>query len=195
MSDRVYEVLAHALLEAHPYAGGQPEHVVRILQTCAPRELADGEILCREGEPGWELYILLRGRVRVEKAGPEGEPVYLGSVRAPALLGQMAILDRSRRSATCVAEGTTLVVVMEQPRFDALVRSTEPEGHTLRRLLLSSLTRQLVKGNAHMRKVMASMEAGGADPKPGLRKARAVLEGWTAPLDASTAPLDAVAKD
>lgn len=195
MSDRVYEVLANALLEAHPYAGGQAEHVVRILQACAPRELAEGEVLCREGAPGWELYILLRGRVRVEKTGPEGDAVYLGSVSAPAILGQMAILDRSRRSATCVAEGTALVVVMDQPRFDALVRSTEPEGHTLRRLLLSSLTRQLVKGNAHLRRVMASMEAGQGDPKPGLRQARAVLEGWTAPLELTTAPVAAPAKE
>ena len=84
MSDRIFEVLASAFLAAHPYVMADSSHLVSILQGCTPRELQEGEILCREGEPGVELYFLLRGVIRVQKAGPDGEPVFLGRVQAPA---------------------------------------------------------------------------------------------------------------
>ena len=195
MSDRIFEVLASAFLAAHPYVMADSSHLVSILQGCTPRELQEGEILCREGEPGVELYFLLRGVIRVQKAGPDGEPVFLGRVQAPALLGQMAILDRTRRSATCTAEGTALVVVMDQPRFAELIRSTGGEGHTLRRLLLSSLTRQLVKGNAHLRKVTATQIDEPSTTERELGRARASLEGWAGASEPPTAPLPTIAKD
>ncbi len=195
MSARVYEVLANAFLKAHPHVAVDSTHLVGILQSCTPRELRAGEVLCREGEPGVELYFLLKGRILVQKQGPEGEPVYLGRVKAPALLGQMAILDRTRRSATCIAQDTALVVVMDQPRFAGIIRSTGPDGHTLRRLLLSSLTRQLVQGNAHLRRVTDARHGEPNTSERELGRARAMLEGWTAPTDSPTAPVVPVAKD
>jgi len=181
MSDRVYERLARGLLAAHPHVVAESVELVNILSACTPRELAAGERLCEEGDPGIELYFLLRGAIRVLKSNPSGGHTLLGVVEAPALLGQMAILDRTRRSATCVAVDTALVVVMDQPSFSHTIRSTGPDGHTLRRLLLSSLTRQLVHSNARLRSLTTDRNGTFVPPDPAaaevqMQRARAMLE-------------------
>ncbi len=181
MSSRIYQRLAQGFLSAHPYVVAESDALVSILSACTPRELAAGERLCEEGDPGIELYFLLRGAIRVLKANPSGGHTLLGTVEAPALLGQMAILDRTRRSATCVAVDTALVVVMDQPSFGQTIRSTGSDGHTLRRLLLSSLTRQLVHSNARLRSLTTdrSGQFVPADPSAAevqMQRARAMLE-------------------
>ena len=152
---------ARAILEANPQVQASAEEVVGMLATCHTRVLQNGEIICREGEPSLEMWWILEGSVRVyrEEAGTE-----LGLVRAPQMLGQMGIIDRARRSATCAAaEDRTRLAAMDRATFRNLIRQTDGRGIALRRLLLSSLTHQLTESNAHLRRVVA---AGGEAGRP-----------------------------
>ncbi len=58
------------------------------------------EIIFNEGDPGDFMLILVEGRILVCKGGEGGEHMlsYEGRGR---FLGEMALLDRERRSATC----------------------------------------------------------------------------------------------
>lgn len=62
-----------------------------------------GEVIFNEGDPGTFMLILIDGRISIYKAGESGRHLlsYEGKGR---IIGEMALLDRERRSAQCVAE-------------------------------------------------------------------------------------------
>jgi CRP-like cAMP-binding protein len=90
----------------------------------AIRTLQTGEVLAAEGEPGESLYLLLDGVLSVAVGG---EP--LGEVGPGAVLGERAVLESGRRTATLTA--TTPVRIAEAKSdvidLDALARLAE--GH------------------------------------------------------------------
>ena len=62
-----------------------------------------GELLCQRGEIGRELYVLLRGRVRVFTDSPDGNEMVLGHLTAGECVGELSLLDGLPRSANVQA--------------------------------------------------------------------------------------------
>ena len=58
-----------------------------------------GEIVCRQGDPGDEMYIIQSGAVEVSSR-QDGHKVVLTILEKEDFFGEMALLDRSPRSAT-----------------------------------------------------------------------------------------------
>jgi len=181
--EEIYRVQANRLRAAHPQAGVETDDLVAILRACSIRVIAKGEGVCAEGDPGLELFFLLRGSITIRKLGVDGVERPVGELAAPTLLGQMGVVDRARRSATCEAASEVILAVMGQDTFQRLVRDTSAHGRALRRLLLSSLTHQLIGGNARLRDLIAARSDPRAADRAGwtdaLQHARDVLEGWT----------------
>ena len=82
-------------------------------------QLAAGDFLFREGEKGETMYVLLEGEVDIflgdfvlETAGPG------------ALLGEMALIDNSPRSATAIAKTAAKIVPVNEKSFTVLVQQT-----------------------------------------------------------------------
>ncbi len=145
---------AGRILTSHPYAGGRAADLALVLQRCSEARLSDGDVVCVEGDKGEDLYFLVHGTVRVLKRGPTGEDKELAQVAAPALLGHMSVIDHSARSATCVAAGPCQVMSLDRKTYSLLLTESSARGTALRRLLLSSLTRQLVSGNARLQALL-----------------------------------------
>lgn len=75
-----------------------PEHRARLLEAAVTRRLAAGELLLRRGEAGGDLFRLASGTLEVIDARLE-PPVVLAVVGEGSLLGEMAFVDGSVRSA------------------------------------------------------------------------------------------------
>ena len=58
-----------------------------------------GEEIIREGEEGLDLYVIRQGSMVVEKT-IGGKPVFLSYLPAGSYVGEMAMLDGGRRTAT-----------------------------------------------------------------------------------------------
>lgn len=178
-----FEDAAQHLLSAHPHLDATPADVAAVLAACRTEKMPEGTVLCREGEVGDALFVLIEGRVQVQKRDVHGQVRPLGEVAAPSVLGQMAMIDRAHRSATCSAATPVVVARLDRDAWRTLARSSKPEGAALRRLILSSLTEQLLRGNARLSGLLAdaATEAetvqerglGGA-----LLRASGLLEGW-----------------
>ena len=97
---------AAQLIETHPYPSADPGALSTLLERCQPLRLMDGAELCREGEPGNALFFLMDGSIEVWRRDNRGEPRVLARVDAPALVGHMALVDGSTRSASCSAIGS-----------------------------------------------------------------------------------------
>ena len=81
--------------------------------------LPAGETLFREGDIGDKMYVLLEGNMDVTIAGKVVETAEPG-----ALLGEIALIEASPRSATIVATTPCRLAQVDQRRFHFMVQQT-----------------------------------------------------------------------
>jgi hypothetical protein len=94
-----------ALRSAPIFSTIAPEGLAELARASLEDEYAPGETLCVEGEQGNEVFILLKGEVKILKHEGDGER-FIGTEKAGGFIGEMAILDPAPRSATLVAGDT-----------------------------------------------------------------------------------------
>jgi CRP-like cAMP-binding protein len=145
-NQQVSEWAARLLLK-NPFPGKSQRDLVEIIKACRLQQFQDQQILLQEGDKGDELYFLMEGEVAVLKRDTNGEERHLVVMEAPTMFGHMALVDGSTRSATCKAQGAVSLAVMSRQLYNEILSRPHPVGTNLRRLMLATLTRQLVSGN------------------------------------------------
>ena len=89
-----------------------PQELALLLASCRERGLRAGETLCREGERGDSMYVLLAGRLVVSIKGSQV------AVQVPGdCVGEMALIQSRERSATVRALEDALVLEIPEPAF------------------------------------------------------------------------------
>lgn len=78
-----------------------------VLSTATTRTFPAGREIVTENQPGEELFVVIRGRVGVEKGG-----VQIAELRAGGHFGEMGLIDNAPRSATVRASEPTRVMVI-----------------------------------------------------------------------------------
>lgn len=90
----------------------------------AIRRLGAGEVLVEQGQPGDELYLVLDGVLSVDVDG-----VSLGEIGPGAIVGERAILDGGRRTATLRTLTKARVAVTRAGEIDTAALARVSEGH------------------------------------------------------------------
>jgi CRP/FNR family cyclic AMP-dependent transcriptional regulator len=106
-----------------------------------------GSVVFQEGDPGDHLLVVAKGRVKVSLLGEDGGEAIVSVVDAPALLGEIALLDQSPRSATVVALEDTEFLNIARAPFLALIKR-HPD---LALRLMAQLARALRKATEQVR--------------------------------------------
>ncbi len=88
-----------------------------VLSIATTRSFPAGREIVTEGQPGEELFVVVRGRVSVEKAGVE-----IAELRAGGHFGEMGLIDNAPRSATVRAVEPTRVMVVARPDLMTLMK-------------------------------------------------------------------------
>lgn len=78
-----------------------------------------GEVIFSEGDPGDVMYAIAEGEVEISI---HGKPVYY--VKQGEVIGEMALIDRKPRSATATAKKECKLVVIDEHRFNFLIKQT-----------------------------------------------------------------------
>jgi CRP/FNR family transcriptional regulator, cyclic AMP receptor protein len=78
-----------------------------------------GRELFKKGDPGHDLYVVKSGEVQIV----DGNHV-LETVSAGGIIGEMALVDGSPRSATARAVTESVVIPIDERRFLFLVQQT-----------------------------------------------------------------------
>lgn len=100
-------------------------------------ELQPGEVLFREGDAPSTAFLIESGTLLIT-AQREGAPMLLGELAAGALVGEMAVLDDSLRSATVTATSACVLTPIDRAQFAERLQAADP---VVRALLLSQLSR------------------------------------------------------
>lgn len=95
----------------------------------------DGDVICEQGEPGDELYVIVSGEVRVVSRGNE-----IARRRPGEFVGEVALITGAPRNATLVAAGETRLLRIERRQFEGLLRERPDAGLAVMRVLAERLT-------------------------------------------------------
>ena len=152
--------LAKRIVAHHSFPGASHAAIERVLAKGECTQLPHGAELCREGDPGKELFFLVKGNITVLRRDTSGEDRILSDMTCPCVFGHMSVIDGSRRSATCRANGPVEVVTLERFQVDELIAEGSVAGVALRRLLIASLCDQLTNANGFVRKIVLDHELG-----------------------------------
>lgn len=88
-----------------------------ILAVASTRTYPGGREIVTEGQPGDELFIVVRGRVAVEKGGVE-----IAELKSGGHFGEMGLIDSAPRSATVRATEPTRVMLVGRSDLMNLMR-------------------------------------------------------------------------
>jgi CRP-like cAMP-binding protein len=91
-------------------------------------------IFC-ENEPGYELYIIQGGRIKITKM-LDGQEVMLAVLQPGDIFGEMAILDNKPRSATAMVAEPASLLAINKANFEGMVKA-QPQLATKLITLLS----------------------------------------------------------
>ncbi|MEP7289977.1 MAG: sister chromatid cohesion protein PDS5 [Chloroflexota bacterium] len=97
---------------------------LKVLANVCEEELfhEDG-LIFQEGEPGGALYVVVRGRVAIEREGArKGSTARLATFEAYSYFGEMTLFDNSPRSGNAIAVQDTLVLKLRREPLLALTR-------------------------------------------------------------------------
>lgn len=84
------------------------------------KEFEPNEVIISEFEPGDSFYLIQRGRVQLVKT-VNGVKKNLDILKPGEFFGEMAILDNSPRSATCMASGKVRCLEFNKANFELLI--------------------------------------------------------------------------
>ena len=85
-----------------------------------PRNFSKGDYICYEGQPGTEMYIVLKGMVGIYLNDSMGNIKEVSKVTEGEFFGEMAIFDHLPRSASCIALKDTVCVAINEENIDNL---------------------------------------------------------------------------
>lgn len=106
------------------------------------RDFAQGETICSEGEEGDRMWLIAKGSVSVRILLSNGRGYRrITSLARGTTLGEMALVESARRSATVVADEPVTCYELQRSGFDKLLA----EYPHLATRLLSNLSRELAR--------------------------------------------------
>ncbi|MBD3266998.1 cyclic nucleotide-binding domain-containing protein [bacterium] len=97
-----------------------------------------GTVLMREGEIGKSAFLVLEGRLLVER-NIHGENVIIAEIMPRDIVGELAILDNEPRSATVTAIEDSLLIEFDKHRIKSIIRRSPDIAEVILKLLSHKL--------------------------------------------------------
>ena len=123
-----------------PYFATMDSAKLKLLAFTSTRvQLAQGGVLCREGEPSDAAYIVLEGEADIVVSAEDGRDVVVAHVPRNTFIGEMAVLRNAPRTATVVASSGLVALKVSKDAFFQLLRDQPAFAMELMRELAERL--------------------------------------------------------
>jgi len=100
-------------------------------------EVAGGQTLMRQGDPGDAMFLVISGRLRAYMAGDDDAPRLLREMARGQIVGELSLITDAPRSATVLALRDSVLVRLGKPAFLRLLAGSGE--------LSLAMTRQIVR--------------------------------------------------
>lgn len=140
--------------------------LMQLRKISKPKQFAPNDYICYEGQPGNEMYIILKGSIGVFLTNAIGTVTQVATIGVGDFFGEMAIFDNLPRSASCIALEDTITVAITKNNLEEFLASCpEIAGQMLERMSgrIRKLDQELYKNNRfvknrHVPKFMVPIE-------------------------------------
>jgi len=120
------------------------------------REYARDEIIFHQGDHSYDLYVVMKGKIRIFKTSPSGDETSINIFSAHDIVGEFSTIDGQSRSATAKALTYCALLEMTQDRFLHHMREMPDLALGVARLLASK-----VRWTAAYAETIAQFDAAG----------------------------------
>ncbi len=79
------------------------DQAAELAKSLVPRRFGRDQVVFHLGDPGGLLYVISRGKVKINHTTPEGQEVVLAILGPGDFFGELALIDEAPRSATAIA--------------------------------------------------------------------------------------------
>jgi CRP/FNR family transcriptional regulator, cyclic AMP receptor protein len=124
-----------ALKRAPLFEGLSRKELGELARVSEDLEVPVGDVLCREGDIGREFFVIVDGETQVTANGKD-----LGARGSGDFIGEIALLEDTKRTATVTAKTPLRVFVLTREDFRSLVR----ENPSVERKVMQALARRVV---------------------------------------------------
>ena len=121
-------VPVEALARAPLFAGLDQVALADIAHVMRFRSFEAGELICREGEPGESMFLIVDGLVQARVAALDARALSMfaedrlaGKLRQGDAIGATSLITGEPRSATIIASAPTDVLELDSDAFRALI--------------------------------------------------------------------------
>jgi CRP/FNR family cyclic AMP-dependent transcriptional regulator len=117
------ELLGKSIRRVILFKGIAEKYLKPIVDDFSILHAAKNEVIIVQEDTSTDLYIILRGKVKVTLMSEEGEEYILTDLHVGDYFGEMSLIDGKPRSATVVAvENSTFAVLKRERLIEALKR-------------------------------------------------------------------------
>lgn len=178
--------LANQLRKLPLFADLRPKELALLTLVMKDQQCADGDVICRQGEPGDSCFFILRGEVDVIRELGSGHEQHLATLGEGQLFGQIALVDQGPRSATCRARGKCELMRLDASDFEMLFSSGSQFAFRFQTVIALTAVEQLRRANARLNGLLSSADSGETDEE------LSRLQGLLAEADAANAATEPV---
>jgi CRP/FNR family cyclic AMP-dependent transcriptional regulator len=126
---------ATLLGRVEPFRGLDERARLTVVEHAGRRVVDKGQMVFWQDDPGEAMFVLLEGAVKLVVCSRDGELIELHRHDAPAIFGELALLDAGPRSASAEAVERSTLLVVTRPELLRLLRSDEQVAEALLRIL------------------------------------------------------------
>jgi len=121
------------------------KEIMRLLNVLVVKDYKAGEKIIEERTDGEELFIILSGKVKLHK-----DEAFITHLERGAHFGEMALVDRSKRSASATAEEHSRALMLRRRDFYEIIRKEPVLATKLLWSFVQVLTERLRKTTADL---------------------------------------------
>jgi CRP/FNR family transcriptional regulator, cyclic AMP receptor protein len=122
---------ASLLGNVEPFRGLDERARLTIVEHARRRVVDKGQMVFWQDDPGEAMFVLLEGSVKLVLVSRDGELIELHRHDAPAIFGEVALLDGGPRSASAEATERSTLLVVTRPELLRLLRTDEQVAEAL----------------------------------------------------------------
>ncbi len=131
-----------------------PDEVNKLISYVTYKSAKKDFPLFQEGEPGDSMFYIAKGAIDIIKESVDGNPIRLAGFTQDSMIGEMALIDASPRSATAMVTEDAELVILSREKFESLLRENPSIGIKIFKQISTALSQRVRFANGRLADVL-----------------------------------------